>query len=630
MTKKKIQLCVLAAAGMFLMSSCVVIDALQKSWEFQKNHTFETGGNGSAEAEPSESTAPDGSIEPDGSMDASEEAITEDQRREREAFEAYLDELFVEALMEDPFQIHFFVEDTEAYGVSIEQYVLVDTGEQDEEQLEEEQELMQFDTDLLSDKQKLLYEKLLYNWEWNASFEDVIDYGSYIGGSNGIVFSLADSFYEYAFYQEKDIEDYLKFLEDIPNYISFAIAQTEEQIDQQYVPSKYMLETNIEQIDTICSGEDNLFLSGFEQKIGEASFLSDEQREAYREENKITVEETVMPAFSRLKTTLETWKEELPEYEGLYAMEGGTRYYEYLAAYYSGSEMSVNEMYRYLVKKMDQCEEELSAIFSRSFSLYQQMRDGRYGLTLTEPEDILNALRQFTGENYPSYSDPGYRLSWLPKALQSEGLLAYYLVPQIDQHGFNEIRLNSQQLDGDLMQLTLTLAHEGYPGHLYASNYISQQGWHPLNSLLDYPAYTEGWAEYASMDSLRCWDLTSEMPSALLCNEMLGYALQAVTDIGIHYKGWTLEDMKGVWGNYYEIEEEEIKEIYDYFLANPGVILSYAMGFFQIADLQAEVSDILGRQFDEQEFLQAFLDVGGAPFSIVEEYVIEWATQKVS
>lgn len=627
MKKKKIQLLIFAMAGCLILSSCTVLDALQKSWEFQQNYSFNKGDDNSQNTQDS----------PGESSGSPENEPTEEQKKEQAAFEEYLDRLFADMLQEDPFSVHFTLEHPEEYGITVENYVLADYEEPDEDELEKEWEayensvrdLKRFDRDLLTEQQQLLYDKLMYNWELNEAYGDTIDYSSFIGGSNGIVFSLADTFYEYAFLEEKDIEDYLKFLEDLPNYIDYAIEQTEDQIAEDFVPSKYMLQTNINNIDTICSGENNIFLDGFEQKIEEASFLTDAEREGYLEENEKKVDAYVTPAFSKLKSTMEDWQNSLDEYKGLYAMEDGRRYYEYLAASYTGSSMSVNEMYRYLIKKKEVYEEALSDLLSSDAQTYRKISSGEYGFSLTDPKDILNNLKEYADTSFPSFSDPGYGISWLPEALQSDGLLAYYLVPQIDTDVTNVIRLNPKNLDGDMAQLYMTLAHEGYPGHLYASNYIAQQGWHPLNSILNYSGYTEGWAEYAGMRSLYHWDLTGRLAEALILNEELGYILQAITDIGINYKGWTLDDMCSVWSSYYEIEDkEEMKYIYDYFVAEPGVILSYPMGYLQIMDLRNSVRTVLGKSFEETEFVEAFLNVGGAPFSIAEDYVMKWANKK--
>ena len=55
----------------------------------------------------------------------------------------------------------------------------------------------------------------------------------------------------FLFIEKKDVEEYLKFLQDIPNYIDYAIEYTNEYAEYDLVPSKYMLQVNSEAIDEL-------------------------------------------------------------------------------------------------------------------------------------------------------------------------------------------------------------------------------------------------------------------------------------------------------------------------------------------------------------------------------------------
>ena len=51
------------------------------------------------------------------------------------------------------------------------------------------------------------------------------------------------------------------------------------------------------------------------------------------------------------------------------------------------------------------------------------------------------------------------------------------------------------------IRLFTTLAHEGYPGHLYQTTYYANTNPDPLRNLLNFSGYVEGWATYAEMCS---------------------------------------------------------------------------------------------------------------------------------
>lgn len=51
------------------------------------------------------------------------------------------------------------------------------------------------------------------------------------------------------------------------------------------------------------------------------------------------------------------------------------------------------------------------------------------------------------------------------------------------------------------MRYFTTLAHEGFPGHLYQTIISYQSGLPAIRSILNYPGYVEGWATYVEMMS---------------------------------------------------------------------------------------------------------------------------------
>lgn len=552
------------------------------------------------------------------------------------AFDAYLDKIYVEWVSENPFQIHFYLEHPEDYGIEISSYTLMDYSEYDEEALaayEQQQEaelaeLKAFDKNQLTERQQLLYDKLMEGINLNEKYADMFNFSSLIGGSNGIVNSLANNFQNYLFVEKKDIEDYLKFLQDIPNYINYIIDYTEEDAEYDLVPSKYMLQVNLEAIEELISGDTNVFIEGFEQKLAEADYLSDEERAQFQAQNSELVEQVVNPAFETLKNAMVKWKLTFIEWEGFGVYEEGEQYYNYLIESYAGVSMNADELYDYLGEKLDETIDRYSELLNGNDAVYDGYINSEYGFAQLTPTEILDALRVYTQENFAPIADPGYQVKELPSALRSDGVLAYYLTTQNDNNTINEIYLNPDTLDGDQGMLYETLAHEGYPGHLYYFNYIEQQGWHPVNSILSNTGFEEGWAEYASRLSLDSWGLDADMMEVIFLDQEINYLLSALTDIGINYGTWTIDDVFDLWNSYYYLDStEDVRDIYDSCIADPATILSYPVGYFQICDLENDVKELLGDSFNHDEFVKMLLDVGGASFDLTREYVMKWASE---
>ena len=120
----------------------------------------------------------------------------------------------------------------------------------------------------------------------------------------------------------------------------------------------------------------------------------------------------------------------------------------------------------------------------------------------------------------------------------------------------------------------------------------------------------------------------AEMMEVIFLDQEIDYLLSALTDIGINYGTWTIDDVFDLWNSYYYLDStEDVRDIYDSCIADPASILSYPVGYFQICDLENDVKELLGDSFNHDEFVKMLLDVGGASFDLTREYVMRWASE---
>ena len=61
---------------------------------------------------------------------------------------------------------------------------------------------------------------------------------------------------------------------------------------------------------------------------------------------------------------------------------------------------------------------------------------------------------------------------YVPKAMEAHLSPAFYMIPAIDDYQDNVIYVNQAHM-GNTLTLYTTLAHEGYPGHLYQTVYYA-------------------------------------------------------------------------------------------------------------------------------------------------------------
>ena len=113
----------------------------------------------------------------------------------------------------------------------------------------------------------------------------------------------------------------------------------------------------------------------------------------------------------------------------------------------------------------------------------------------TEPNAIMEELKALSQKEFPTLAECNYTLKSVPKSLELSLSPAFYLVSPMDDYQNNVIFINENPR---FVSNTLynTLAHEGYPGHLYQNVYFHTHCDSNIRKILSFKGYSEGWATY--------------------------------------------------------------------------------------------------------------------------------------
>lgn len=114
---------------------------------------------------------------------------------------------------------------------------------------------------------------------------------------------------------------------------------------------------------------------------------------------------------------------------------------------------------------------------------------------------MLDDLRSKITDTFPEIPDVDFQVKYVPESMQDYLSPAFYMIPAIDNLTENVIYINNGQTASGL-NLYTTLAHEGYPGHLYQTVYFSASEPDPIRSILDFGGYVEGWKYLCGNDVL--------------------------------------------------------------------------------------------------------------------------------
>ena len=477
--------------------------------------------------------------------------------------------------------------------------------------------LQEFDPDTLSSENALTF-KILDTYLKNASTgTDYLLYQEPLGPVSGIHTQLPVLLSEYSFYDTQDVETYLALLKETPSFFDSVIQFEKKKPASGLFMPDYQADSVLDTCQSfIDMGKENYLVSTFDERIASLDLLPENKKDSFRKENMKLVTEEIYPAYQNLITAIKSLKGKGMNEQGLSYFPYGKKYYEYLVRQTTGCNESISRL-RLMTRA--QILEDLSAMQKVLFPADAALTQASV-LEQTSPDSMLDDLRSKITDTFPEIPDVDFQVKYVPESMQDYLSPAFYMIPAIDNLTENVIYINNGQTASGL-NLYTTLAHEGYPGHLYQTVYFSASEPDPIRSILDFGGYVEGWATYAEMMSYYLAPLPKTEASLLQKNSSVILGLYALADMGIHYDGWSVTDTVRFFSDYGINDANAVQSVYELIIGSPANYLKYYIGYLKFYELKKEMADALGNQFSQKEFHRAVLDVGPAPFEIVYDEV---------
>lgn len=546
-------------------------------------------------------------------------------------FEDYTEALFCQEVAGNTISLHFTLQDPASYGIH-DAPISLGQVSADPEEISAAAEnalalLHRHDREKLSGENRLTYD-ILEQYLSNSLRESAYAlYEEPLSPLTGTQAQLPVLLSEYRFSNREDVETYLKLLDQVPVYFQSILEFEEARSREGLFMSAQRADAVVEECQVFLDlGEKNYLYSSFRERLKELSLPQDDL-EAYCRENAAAVKRSVFPAYQDLMDGILALRDTGKNSGGLCHFPEGETYYEILAAMETGSDRSVPELQaltrQQLARDLLDLQEALAAYsgsgdVSISSDLFKPQGEM---LSDTNPASILVYLEEKIEGEFPAPPQVDTRIKYVQESMQEYLSPAFYLIPAIDNPGENVIYINPGHL-GDDISLFTTLAHEGYPGHLYQTTYFAGQDPDPIRSLLDFGGYTEGWATYTEMMSYYYAPMDHDLATLMQKNASILLGLYALADMGIHYDGWSLLDTIAFFRSYGITETEVIEEIYQLILGDPANYLKYYIGYVEFLELKKEAIHRWSDDFSQEKFHKAVLEVGPAPFDLLREYVI--------
>lgn len=536
------------------------------------------------------------------------------------AFQNFTLCLFQQEVASNTINLHYSLQNPEKYGIT-DFPVTLGTFSSDETALlaiieNWDAALHKFSYNTLSEENQLTYDILSYYFESLKTGTSYSLYEEPLSPVTGIHAQLPILLAEYQFLEKEDIPTYLALLKTLPDYFSSLCDFERQKSDAGLFMSDITADTVIRQCNAfIDMGEENYLLSTFGERIEHMVSLTPEDITVFTQQNKEIVLSSVLPAYENLASTITALKGTGKNTQGLCYFPEGKEYYSYLAASGTGSPRSVEEL-KVLIQNQIAADLMDSQLVLDEDATYIE----ETASAIQAPNTILNTLKTEISNAFPKAVSVSVQVKYVPTALEEYLSPAFYLIPAIDNYSENTIFINRAYSLDDIHLFT-TLAHEGYPGHLYQTTYYAATTPDPIRTLLNFKGYVEGWATYAEMCSYYLTSLEKPHATLLQKNNSIILGLYAAADIGIHYNGWSFDETFDFFSGYGIEDTETVREIYELIIGDPANYLSYYVGYVEILELKKAAMEEQGENFSQKEFHQRLLEIGPAPFEIIEKYM---------
>lgn len=539
------------------------------------------------------------------------------------SFSEFCTTLFREEMKSNTMNLHFTLKDPKAAGIDSYEITLGslsgDSPHNQARQLKKlSEELKKYSHRSLKGKDRLTCRLLSDYISRQQNLAAYPYYDEPLTPSGGVTSQLPVLLAEYTFRNTRDIKDYLGLLSQMDTYFLGILDYEQKKADAGLFMSDEACLKVIEGCEVFTEHpDDNFLIDTFSNRLNAMDGLTDTQKNAYLKQHSKVLSDHVIPAYSQMIKGLTMLLGRGHNNWGLCNFPEGKAYYEAVVSADTGCDDSVEDLFSQIAKARREDLMFCQNLLEKNPKLASQ--SPKPDAALKEENAMISRLQKEILTDFPAPPQTDVEICHVDPALSEYLAPAFYITAPIDDISHNRIYINDAKNDTDIYYFT-TLAHEGYPGHLYQTICTSSYGAPEVLSLLNYPGYTEGWATYTEMQAFYYAGLDPDLASLLQHNQAATLSLYATADIGIHYFGWEKEKIAAFWSEYGVDDTATVKRITDLILEEPGNYLKYYVGYLKFRQMREQLA-LENKSFSVSAFHEAILRTGPSPFSVLEETV---------
>jgi len=451
------------------------------------------------------------------------------------------------------------------------------------------------------------------------------------------------SFYEtgnrLVYTTKKDYYDWYKRLEQFVDNIDNSLTINKEGLAKGHTQPKLVTKGVIAQLNAIIESDidSNPYLKVF--KEADESIIDIDDKNKLIDDAILLIENKINPAYKRLHDFL--LNDYLPNSRdsiGIKDIPNGKKYYEYLAKYYTTTNLTPDEIHAIGLSEIDRIRSEMEQIIKDvnwdgdflSFLNYLRTSPRFY---YDNSEDLFNAylimsktIDPLLPKIFKVFPRAPYGVIPIPDETAPFTTTAYYNSPSPGRPGYFYANLYKPE-SRPKYEIPVLTVHEAVPGHHFQISIAQELENVPtFRKYQGITAFVEGWGLYSEElgEFIGIYDDPYDKFGQLTYD--MWRAIRLVVDTGMHYMDWTREDAIDLFIKNSAKSRLDIENEVDRYIAWPGQALAYKIGQLKILELRNKAESMLGDKYDIKDFHHEVLKRGSLPLELLEFYIDEWIT----
>jgi len=515
-------------------------------------------------------------------------------------------------------------------------------NEERQSEIDSLNQLYEIDQSKLNEENKLNFKLKEFGLKSNIGLTDFPIYYLRLNQRGGI-----QSFYEtgnrLVYNSKDDYVDWLSRLKQFPANIINSLEINKEGLSKGITQPKLITEGVVTQIDAILNSdiEDNPYLKVFLE--ADESIINIDEKEQLIEEAKNLIISEINPAYEELNSFLKNeYLAKSRDSIGIGDVPGGKEHYEYLAKYFTTTNLTPDEIHQIGLDEIERIRKEMNEIIKQvnwdgdfnSFLNYLRTSPRFY---YDNSEDLFNAylimsktIDPLLTKIFKVFPRAPYGVIPIPDESAPFTTTAYYNSPSPGRPGYFYANLYKPE-SRPKYEIPVLTVHEAVPGHHFQISIAQELENVPsFRKYQGITAFVEGWGLYSEElgEFMGIYDDPYDKFGQLTYD--MWRAIRLVVDTGMHYKGWSRDEAVNLFIENSAKSILDINNEVDRYIAWPGQALAYKIGQLKILELRNKAERLLGEKYDIKDFHHEVLKRGSLPLDLLEYYIDEWINLTLS